>query len=148
MGKQSLTKLASHLNGYKCIQIELCRGYDHESFHEDLRKLYWTSGVLNTPTVFLITDTQIIKEEFSEDLSNILNSGEVPNLFEGDEYEKVILGVRQACLDAKTKDCSRDGIFNYFINRVRSNLHIVISMSPIGDAFRRRFVSNFFYKFF
>lgn len=100
---------------------------------------------MNTPTVFLITDTQIIKEEFSEDLSNILNSGEVPNLFEGDEYEKVILGVRQACLDTKTRDCGRDGIYNYFINRVRANLHIVISMSPIGDAFRRRFVAFFDY---
>lgn len=138
MGKQSIARLASHLNGYQCLQIELSRGYDQNSFHEDLRKYYTNAGVNNNPTVFLINDTQILKEEFLEDINNILNSGEVPNLFEGDEYEKIILNTRLACVEARYKDQSRDGIFEFFISRVRSNLHVVICMSPIGDAFRRR----------
>ena len=29
-------------------------------------------------------------------------------------------------------------MYNYFIDRVKSNLHIVLAMSPIGDAFRNR----------
>lgn len=33
---------------------------------------------------------------------------------------------------------SRDGIFNHFISRVQEKLHIVICMSPVGDAFRSR----------
>lgn len=138
MGKQSLTRLSSHLNGYECVQVELSRGYDHTSFHDDLRNYYYNAGVLNKPTVFLITDTQIVKEEFLEDINNILNSGEVPNLFEGDDYEKIILNTRQQCIDAKYPDTTRDGIFDFFIKRVRENLHVVICMSPVGDAFRRR----------
>lgn len=138
MGKQSLSRIGAHINGYKCIQLELCRGYDRSNFHEDLRKLYFNAGALNQPSVFLITDTQIVKEDFLEDINNVLNSGEVPNLFEADEYEKVLIATRQACLDAKTRDCNRDGIFDFFISRVRQNLHLVICMSPIGDAFRRR----------
>lgn len=55
------------------------------------------------PNVFLIVDTQIVKEEFLEDINNILNSGEVPNLFEADDYEKVILDTREACNEAKKK---------------------------------------------
>lgn len=137
MGKQSLSRLASHINSYKCVQIELTRGYDSVAFHEDLRKLYWLAGVLNSPTVFLITDTQICHEEFLEDINNILNSGEVPNLFESDEYEKVIMGARDECVKGKFGD-TRDEIFTFFINRVRANLHIVLCMSPVGDAFRRR----------
>uniref|UniRef100_A0A9J8DK93 Dynein, axonemal, heavy chain 6 n=1 Tax=Cyprinus carpio carpio TaxID=630221 RepID=A0A9J8DK93_CYPCA len=39
-GKQSLTRLAAHMCGYRCFQIELSRGYNYDSFHEDLRKLY------------------------------------------------------------------------------------------------------------
>ena len=27
-------------------------------------------------------------------------------------------------------------MFNYFIERVRSNLHIILCMSPVGDIFR------------
>lgn len=42
-------------------------------------------------------DTQIVEEEFLEDINNILNSGEVPNLFEGDDYEKIILDARDQC---------------------------------------------------
>jgi dynein heavy chain, axonemal len=29
-------------------------------------------------------------------------------------------------------------MFNYFIERIKANLHIVLTMSPIGDAFRSR----------
>ena len=32
----------------------------------------------------------------------------------------------------------RDAVFNYFISRVRNNLHVVLCMSPVGDAFRTR----------
>ncbi len=33
-------------------------------------------------------------EEFLEDINNMLNSGEVPNLFASDEYEQIIAAVR------------------------------------------------------
>ena len=58
-GKQSLTRLASHMCGYKCFQIELTRGYNYDSFHEDLKKLYTMTGVNGEDTVFLFTDTQV-----------------------------------------------------------------------------------------
>lgn len=45
MGKQSLTKLAAHVNEYKCVQIELKRNYDLNGFHEDLRNIYRQAGV-------------------------------------------------------------------------------------------------------
>lgn len=60
-GKQSLTRLASHICGYKCFQIELSRGYNYNSFHDDLKKLYEQAGVKNENTVFLFTDTQVPK---------------------------------------------------------------------------------------
>lgn len=42
--------------------------------------------MLGKPVVFLMSDSQIVHESFLEDINNILNSGEVPNLFEADEY--------------------------------------------------------------
>jgi dynein heavy chain, axonemal len=33
---------------------------------------------------------------------------------------------------------TKDGCYTAFINRVRDNLHIVLTMSPVGDAFRAR----------
>ncbi|PVD36438.1 hypothetical protein C0Q70_03422 [Pomacea canaliculata] len=137
-GKQSLTRLSAHICGYKCFQIELSRGYDYNSFHNDLKILYDSAGVQNQHTVFLFTDTQIVVEEFLEDINNILNSGEVPNLFEPDEYEKLIIGCRPAAKEAGIAEGNRDAIYDFCINRVRNNLHIVLCMSPVGNAFRTR----------
>ncbi|XP_017780151.1 PREDICTED: dynein heavy chain 6, axonemal [Nicrophorus vespilloides] len=138
MGKQSLTKLASHVNGYKCSQIELTRNYDHAAFFDDVRKMYFNAGVNCEDTVFLFTDTQIVQEEFLEDINNILNSGDVPNLFESDEFERVVIGCRSGAKENGIEENNRDGIFEFFIGRVRNKLHLVICMSPVGDAFRRR----------
>jgi len=39
----------------------------------------------------------------------------------------------------KNADFTPLALFNYFINKCRENLHIVIAFSPIGDAFRNRY---------
>ncbi|XP_004691642.1 PREDICTED: dynein heavy chain 6, axonemal [Condylura cristata] len=137
-GKQSLTRLAAHICGYKCLQIELSRGYNYDSFHEDLRKLYKLAGIEDKSMVFLFTDTQIVVEEFLEDINNILNSGEVPNLFEKDELEQVLAATRPRAKEAGISEGNRDEVFQYFISRVRQKLHIVLCMSPVGEAFRSR----------
>ena len=31
-----------------------------------------------------------------------------------------------------------EGIYNFLIERVRANMHVILCMSPIGDAFRNR----------
>jgi dynein heavy chain len=137
-GKQSLTRLASHMCGYKCFQIELTRGYNYETFHDDLKKLYDMAGTKEENTVFLFTDTQIVVEEFLEDINNMLNSGEVPNLFAADEYEQIIQATRPKAKELGISEQDRDGIFAYFISQVQNKLHIVLCMSPVGDAFRSR----------
>ena len=106
-GKQSLTRLASHICGYRCFQIELTRGYNYEAFHEDLKKLYDMAGIAGEDTVFLFTDTQIVMEEFLEDINNMLNSGEVPNLFPADEYEKIIQTIRPKAKEAGISEQDR-----------------------------------------
>ena len=35
-------------------------------------------------------------------------------------------------------DASPLAMYNFFVERIRQNLHIVLTMSPIGDTFRNR----------
>ena len=121
-GKQSLTRLAAHMCQYNCFQIELTRGYGYEAFHEDLRKIFKVAGGKGEDTVFLFTDTQIVVEEFLEDINNILNSGEVPNLFEKDELEQVMGMCRPAVKAAGLNEGDRDTVWQFFVNRVREKL--------------------------
>uniref|UniRef100_A0A182SFH7 AAA+ ATPase domain-containing protein n=1 Tax=Anopheles maculatus TaxID=74869 RepID=A0A182SFH7_9DIPT len=90
---------------------------------------------------FLFTDTQIKEEGFLEDINNLLNSGEIPNLFTNEEKSEIIEKMRQMDRQ-KEKSQQTDGslvaLFNLFVTIIRDQLHIVLSMSPIGDAFRNR----------
>ena len=49
-----------------------------------------SAGGHNKPSVFLITDSQIKEESFLEDIDSLLNSGEVPNIFAGDEKVEIM----------------------------------------------------------
>ena len=46
-GKQSLTRVASFVAGYECIQIEINRGYGLAEFREDIKKLMVRKGNAN-----------------------------------------------------------------------------------------------------
>lgn len=44
----------------------------------------------------------------------------------------------RAWMEASGLNPTREGCYSAFINRVRDNLHIVLTMTPVGDAFRSR----------
>ena len=136
-GKQSVTKFACFMTEYRCFQIELCKGYGGAEFREDLKSLYNIAGIEGKPVTFLFTDNQIVEEGFVEDVNNMLNSGEVPGLYPPDEKDRVIMAMRDYC-EKNELSTTRDGMYSAFINRVRDNLHIVLCMSPVGEAFRAR----------
>jgi hypothetical protein len=46
--------------------------------------------------------------------------------------------VAQAQADDKNAEFSPLALFNFFVSCCRENLHVMLCMSPIGDAFRNR----------
>jgi dynein heavy chain len=68
------------------------------------------------------------------------DAGEVPGLFAPTELEQIVNDVRE-WVEASGLNPSREGCYSAFINRVRDNLHIVLTMSPVSDAFRSRYAT-------
>ena len=80
----------------------------------------------------MYSDTQILRESMVEDISNILNNGEVPNLFPLDEKMKIIEEMSSYVQGTPNEK------YSYFVSQCKKNLHLVICMSPVGEAFRSR----------
>jgi dynein heavy chain len=122
---------------YNVFQIEISKNYKRAEFREDLKRLYNQAGISNKETTFIFVDTQIVDEAFLEDINNILSSGEVPNLYKQEEMEEIKNSLLK---DAKKAgiDENNQAIYNFMLDRVKSNLHLIVCMSPVGEPFRNR----------
>ncbi|XP_075915055.1 dynein axonemal heavy chain 1-like [Petromyzon marinus] len=136
-GRQSLARLAAHLCEYECVQIELTKSYGVSEWRQDLQRVMLKAGVDNIHVAFLLTDTQITSESFLEDVNSLLNSGDVPGALGVEETDSVLSAMRPLVLHQGLVP-SKSNLLATFARRVRCNLHIVLCMSPMGEAFRAR----------
>ena len=75
---------------YQNKSIEITKGYNIDNFRDFLRELLKKTGVDGHICTFLFTDNQIVYESFIEDINNLLNSGEIPNIWEPEDKKKII----------------------------------------------------------
>ncbi|KAG2377570.1 hypothetical protein C9374_009086 [Naegleria lovaniensis] len=137
-GKQSLTKLASYIAGYKTFKIQVTKNYHIQALLDDLKKLY-KIAVLESPVTFIFTDNDIKDEQFLEYINMMLTSGDIPGLFTKEEREMMIGELRPIAIKSDPSFMATpENLFNFFIDRARDNLHMVLCFSPIGDQFRNR----------
>lgn len=140
-GRKSLTQLATFIALFDNFQIEISKNYGLKEWRDDMKeKLYMSAGIDMKPTVFNFSDTQITLEAFVEDINNILNGGIIPNLYtEADEITNIIDLMKDANKNnAAFKNFTDTEVMTDFLNKAKTNIHLVLTMSPIGENFKRR----------
>ncbi|CAF0910630.1 unnamed protein product [Adineta ricciae] len=140
-GKKLLAKIAAFVAKYVVFEIQLTRNYNESSFREDMKVLFNQVGLKNIPTVFLLTDAQIIDESFLEYINNILANGMIPTLFSDEERDSIISEIREEALRTVEMP-SNENIWDYFVHKCTWYLHVVLCMNPSGDLLRNR-IRNF-----
>ncbi|KAK5640705.1 hypothetical protein RI129_009252 [Pyrocoelia pectoralis] len=138
-GRHSAVKLAAAMAEYNLFEIEISKTYGVSEWRDDLKRLLLKAGGEGKPIVFLFADTQIKQEAFTEDVNMILNTGDVPNLYAADEKVEILEKMQNAARETGKKvDNTPLALYNFFIERIKNNLHVALAMSPIGGSFRVR----------
>ena len=114
------------------LQITLRKGYAIADLKADLAALYRKAGLKNVGMVFLMTDAQVSNEQFLVLINDLLASGEIPDLFQDDEVEEIIGGVRNEVKGMGMED-SRENCWQFFIDKVRRMLKVSVPATTAAD---------------
>lgn len=136
-GKRTLARFASFVSECELAEIEVTDHYTTENFKEDLMSFYQRCGVGGKRLSFVISDTQLVNDEFLEIINNVLNTGEIPNLFSQEDLDKICNDIISYAKQIGENE-SRENLIKLFFERVRENLHVILTMSPVGSSFRHR----------
>jgi dynein heavy chain len=134
-GKRAIVRLAAGL----CSSHLACLAgpVTAAGFRECLGDLYTLCGIEQRHVTLLLSDADLANDELIEDVTTLLGSCDIPNLFPTEQREKLT----SAVLDAvrSTTALSRQEAYQLFLTRVQANLHVTLCC-PLDDAFHRRCV--------
>jgi dynein heavy chain, axonemal len=107
---------------------------------ENIKSLFERSTTVNPETCFMLTDAEIKSETFLEAINSLLATGEIPGLLGKEERELFPTLVKTIWQkEEKTKaEPTTAAMWQYFLTRVKDNLHTVLAFSPVGNKFRER----------
>ena len=71
-------------------------------------------------------------------MNTLLANGEVPGLFEGDEYTTLMTQCKEGAQREGLMLDSSDELYKWFTQQVMRNLHVVFTMNPSTDGLKDR----------
>ncbi|EPR57558.1 dynein heavy chain [Toxoplasma gondii GT1] len=138
-GKTILTKFVAWMNGLSVFQIKAGRNYNTAAFEQDLRVVMKRAAIKEEKIAFILDESNALGPAFLERMNALLASGEVPGLFEGDEFTALINECKAAYGSGEYLASNESGeIFARFTRLVQRNLHIIFTMNPANPEFYNR----------
>ena len=142
VGKTTLSRFVAWMNELTVFQIKAGRNYGVGDFDADLRSIMKRAGCKGEKICFIFDESNVLGPAFLERMNALLASGEVPGLFEGDEYISLLNTAREHMLkDVKGVETEEE-IYKHFIKGVQRNLHVVFTMNPLSPDFSNRAASS------
>ena len=137
-GKTTLSRFVAWMNGYTVFQVKVHNKYKAADFDEDLRNVLRRSGCRGEKIVFIMDESNVLDTGFLERLNTLLANGEVPGLFEGDEFGALMT----QCKDGTNRQGlildTQEELYKWFTAEVMRNLHVVFTMNPATDGLKDR----------
>lgn len=133
-GKQSLSKLAAFICGYETRQLAVTGTYSVVDLKEDIKLFYQITTTKDTPTIFLLTDSQIVDDRFLIYINALLSSGWVSDLLARDELDALTGSLRNDMKAIGRDADDADECKAFLIQKFRKNFKVVLAFSPVGKC--------------
>ncbi|KAI9332693.1 dynein heavy chain and region D6 of dynein motor-domain-containing protein [Obelidium mucronatum] len=138
VNRHSNILIAAHMLRIRVFTPNVTRKYNAKAFSVQIKEVMHAAGVLNEESLLLLEDYQIIEPTFLEYINGLLSGCEIPGLYTQEEID----GLTSNLKDAHSEDGFSGSLFEYFVHRVRRNLHIALIMDSINPQFVTNCESN------
>ena len=129
-GKTTLSRFVAWINGLKVFQIKVHGKYSAEDFDDDLRGVLRRCGCKGEKVCFVMDESNVLDSGFLERMNTLLANGEVPGLFEGDEYASLMTACKEGAQRNGLLLDSQEELYKWFTQQIVRNLHVVFTMNP------------------
>ncbi|CAK8687664.1 unnamed protein product [Clavelina lepadiformis] len=137
-GKTTLSRFVAWMNGLTVFQVKVHRKYTATDFDEDLRTVLRRSGCKGEKIVFIMDESNVLDSSFLERMNTLLANGEVPGLFEGDDYAALMTQCKEGAQREGLMLDSQEELYRWFSGEVMRNLHVVFTMNPSQEGLQDR----------
>ncbi|XP_074602445.1 dynein heavy chain, cytoplasmic isoform X2 [Brevipalpus obovatus] len=137
-GKTTLSRFVAWMNGLSIFQIKVHNKYTANDFDEDLRSVLRRTGCKDEKIAFILDESNVLDSSFLERMNTLLANGEVPGLFEGDEYTTLMTQCKEASQREGLMLDSNEELYRWFTQQVMKNLHVIFTMNPSAEGLKDR----------
>ncbi|KAF6780273.1 hypothetical protein AHF37_00288 [Paragonimus kellicotti] len=137
-GKTTLSRFVSWINGLSVFQVKVHNKYTAEDFDDDLRNVLRRAGCKGEKITFIMDESNVLDSSFLERINTLLANGEVPGLFEGDEFAALMTQCKEGAAREGLMVDSNEELYKWFTNQICTNLHVVFTMNPSEDGLKDR----------
>ncbi|EDV95581.1 GH15699 [Drosophila grimshawi] len=138
-GRRSSCRLAAHIADCRLMTVQVSKSYTLADWRDDLKKILMASSFNLNHTVFLFSDAQATDEGYVEDINGVLNTGDLPNLYQLEDKASIMENMANVAKQVgKVLDSLPSEVYAYYIERIREQLHVALAFSPIGESFKER----------
>lgn len=137
-GKTTLSRFVAWMNGLSVLQIKVHGKYSAEDFDDDLRNVLRRCGCKGEKICFIMDESNVLDSGFLERMNTLLANGEVPGLFEGDEYATLMTSCKEGAQRQGLLLESQEELYKWFTQQIVRNLHVVFTMNPPSEGLSSR----------
>ena len=147
IGKMVMTKFVAWLDNVAIVEPNICRGFSLTDFDEFLRTALLKSSVEEQQVCILLDESSILDTSFVERMNTLLANSDIPDLFQGEDYDKLMLAIRHKTNAMGLLLDTDSEIYDWFVGEVTKNLHVVFILSNSSVSFSMATSPAFYNRF-